>query len=174
MDKAPLTLPINIIKCMKIVNNKGLQQLVSYLRTLVCRGPGSNPWPPVPRSGHSTELSGPANLKRDPPEIQHLKFENSKLGLIESVHFVSVQSPFEPPLDKTNTMACAPSEDSAQADQSLRCPHEESLGPQLPIQRTAKTDQTGRTSRLIRVFAESSHFIGFVMRRLILWDTRQI
>ena len=22
--------------------------------TLVCRGPGSNPWPPVPRSGHST------------------------------------------------------------------------------------------------------------------------
>ena len=28
---------------------------------------------------------------------------------------------------------------SAQSDQSLRCPHEESLGPQLPIERTAKT-----------------------------------
>ena len=28
---------------------------------------------------------------------------------------------------------------SAQSDQSLRCPHEESLGPQLPIKRTAKT-----------------------------------
>ena len=24
---------------------------------------------------------------------------------------------------------CTPSEDSAQSDQSLRCPHEESLGP---------------------------------------------
>ena len=28
---------------------------------------------------------------------------------------------------------------SAQSDQSLRCPHEESLGPYLPIARTAKT-----------------------------------
>ena len=27
----------------------------------------------------------------------------------------------------------------AQSDQSLRCPHEESLGPKLPIERTAKT-----------------------------------
>ena len=37
---------------------------------------------------------------------------------------------FEPPYDKTNKMACAPSEDwaSTQSDQSLRCPHEESLG----------------------------------------------
>ena len=26
------------------------------------------------------------NLKRDPLEIQHPKFENSRLGLIESVH----------------------------------------------------------------------------------------
>ena len=28
---------------------------------------------------------------------------------------------------------------SAQSDQSLRCPHEETLGPKLPIERTAKT-----------------------------------
>ena len=28
---------------------------------------------------------------------------------------------------------------SAQSDQSLCCPHEEALGPQLPIERTAKT-----------------------------------
>ena len=28
---------------------------------------------------------------------------------------------------------------SAQSDQSLLCPHEESLGPKLPIERTAKT-----------------------------------
>ena len=39
---------------------------------------------------------------------------------------------YEPPHDKTNKMSCAPSEDSdqtAQSDQSLRCPHEESFGP---------------------------------------------
>ena len=30
---------------------------------------------------------------------------------------------------------------SAQSDRSLRCPHEESLGPWLPFERTAKTDQ---------------------------------
>ena len=41
----------------------------------------------------------------------------------------------EPQHDKTNKMNCAPSEDSrlawasAQSDQSLRCPHEERLGP---------------------------------------------
>ena len=28
---------------------------------------------------------------------------------------------------------------SAQSDQSFRCPHEESLGPYLPIERTSKT-----------------------------------
>ena len=28
---------------------------------------------------------------------------------------------------------------SAQSEQSLRCPHEESLGPYLPIKHTAKT-----------------------------------
>ena len=42
----------------------------------------------------------------------------------------------EPPHDKTNKMICAPSEDS---DQTIRCPHEETLCPQLPIERTAKT-----------------------------------
>ena len=30
---------------------------------------------------------------------------------------------------------------STQSDQSLRCPHEESLDPWLPFERTAKTDQ---------------------------------
>ena len=58
---------------------------------------------------------------------------------------------------------------SAWSDQSLRCSHEETLGPQLPIERTAKTDQTGWVPRLIRVFAgRTDHFVGFVMRRLIL------
>ena len=59
--------------------------------------------------------------------------------------------------------ACA----SAQSDQSLRCPHEETLGPQLPLERTAKTDQTGRMQRLIWVVARhKGHFVGFVMRWL--------
>ena len=38
---------------------------------------------------------------------------------------------------------------SAQSDQSLRCPHEGSLGPLLPTERTAKTDQTWRMPGLI-------------------------
>ena len=41
----------------------------------------------------------------------------------------------------------------ARSNQSLRCPHEESLGPYLPIKRTAKTDKTERMPRLIGVFA---------------------
>ena len=57
---------------------------------------------------------------------------------------------------------------SAQTDH-LRCPHEESLGPKLPIEHTAKTDQTGRMPRLIWVFAGCTcHFVGFVMLWLIL------
>ena len=45
----------------------------------------------------------------------------------------------EPLHDKTNKMTFAPSEDSDQPGHSLRCPHEETLSPQLPIERTAKT-----------------------------------
>ena len=37
---------------------------------------------------------------------------------------------------------------SAQSDQCLRCPHEETLGTELLTERTAKTDQTGRMPRL--------------------------
>ena len=48
------------------------------------------------------------------------------LGDSEGIHRKNL---FEPPHDKTNKMACAPSEDSVQSDQSLCCPHEESLGP---------------------------------------------
>ena len=51
---------------------------------------------------------------------------------------------FEPQLNKIKIIR-APIEDSdqpghvAQSDQSRRCPHEETLGPLLPIERTAKT-----------------------------------
>ena len=62
---------------------------------------------------------------------------------------------------------------SAQSDQNLRCPHEETLGPYLPIECTVKTDQTGRMFRLMWVFAGSTcHFVGFVMVRLI-WEWKK-
>ena len=49
---------------------------------------------------------------------------------------------------------------SAQSDQSLHCPHEESLGPSLPIERTAKTDQFRQMPRLICVFAgRTCHYL---------------
>ena len=53
-------------------------------------------------------------------------------------HCVVYDSSTEPPHDKTNKMACAPSEDWDQPGYlpsliSLRCPHEESLGPYYPL-----------------------------------------
>ena len=65
-------------------------------------------------------------------------------------------------------MTFAPSEDSDQPGHlprliSLCCPHEETLGPQLPNEHT----QTGQMPRLIRVFSgRTDHFVGFVMRLL--------
>ena len=51
---------------------------------------------------------------------------------------------------------------STQSDQSLRCVHEESFGPYLPIKHTVKTDQTGQMPRLIWGFAgRTCHFVGF-------------
>ena len=61
---------------------------------------------------------------------------------------------FEPLHDKTIKMTYAPGEDSDQPGQppsliNFRCPHEESLGPKLPTERTAKTlIKTGRMPRL--------------------------
>ena len=58
---------------------------------------------------------------------------------------------------------CSPSEYSDQPGPppsliSLRCPHEESLGPYLHTEWTSKTDQTGRMAH---------SFCWFVMSRLI-------
>ena len=49
---------------------------------------------------------------------------------------------------------------SAQSDQSLPCPHEKSLGPELPNECTVKI--------LIRLGGRwaHTHFVGFVMSRL--------
>ena len=48
---------------------------------------------------------------------------------------------------------------SAQSDQSLRCPHEEALGPLLCIERTAQSDLSLRRAH--------TNFVGFVMSWLI-------
>ena len=54
----------------------------------------------------------------------------------------------------------------------VRCPHEETLGPQLPIEHTAKADHIGRIPRLIRVFGGRTVilFVGFVLRQLVLFS----
>ena len=58
---------------------------------------------------------------------------------------------------------------SVQSDQSLRCPHEETFGFQLPIERTAKI----LVPSLIWVFAERTcHFVFLIMRRLIFCPLR--
>ena len=51
---------------------------------------------------------------------------------------------FEPPHDKTNKMACSPSEDSTQSDQSLHCPHEEALVLSYPMSAQLRLIRLGR------------------------------
>ena len=82
--------------------------------------------------------------------------------------------PFEPPHDKTNKMACAPSEDADQPGHPpslIRVFAVRSMGnwgPNVSSCRQRRPHQTGRMLRLIWVFAgRTCHFVGFVMRRLI-------
>ena len=70
-------------------------------------------------------------------------------------------------------MACAPSEDSDQPGHppsliSPRCPHEESVGPWLPIERKRRllSDRADAQADMSLRWAHS-HFVGFVMKRLI-------
>ena len=53
---------------------------------------------------------------------------------------------------------------SAQSDQSLCCPHEESLGPQLPIERTVKTlIRLGGAQADLSLRWAHTYFVGSVM-----------
>ena len=75
----------------------------------------------VPTRADTFTFSLDVNVKSSQDELH--KFTGKKKIIIVR---------FEPPHDKSNKMAYAPSEDSDQTghpDQSLRCPHEESLGP---------------------------------------------
>ena len=57
---------------------------------------------------------------------------------------------------------------SAQSDQRLRCPHEETLAPKLPIERTAKTliRLGGCAQADLSLRRAHTHFVGFVMSQL--------
>ena len=64
--------------------------------------------------------------------------------LAANCHTGGKEKEHEPQHNKTNKMACAPSEDSDLPGHpnkliSLRCPSEEALGPWLSFQRTVKT-----------------------------------
>ena len=82
-----------------------------------------------------------ADEKKNKEELR----ERIRLGT-RSDHFIYqfTYNVTEPAHEKTYKMACAPSEDSDQPGHppsltSLRCLHEDSLGPKLPHECTAKT-----------------------------------
>ena len=81
---------------------------------------------------------------------------------------------FEPQHDKTNNVACAPSEDSDQPGLPpsliiLRCAFNGQLRTQCCFMQTVMTDQARQMPRLIWVFAgHTGHCVGFV----IWWQFR--
>ena len=86
----------------------------------------------------------------------------------------SVESTFEPPHDKTNKMACAPSEDSDQPGHPpslirvFACAQLVAKEPSFLHVDSEDSDQTKRMPRLNWVFAgRTCHYVGFVVRRLI-------
>ena len=82
------------------------------------------------------------------------------------------QNTHEPPHDKTNKMACAPSEDrsvraSAQSDQSSLSAWRNLGSLATYWAHCEDSDQTGWMPRLILVFlVRTRHIVGFVMLRL--------
>ena len=98
------------------------------------RRSSSNDLKSVNKHAHTARMSFPKQ-----------RYTSKTAGCFQSAepwHIQIVKSVIhEPPHDKTNKMTCAPSEDSDQPGHppSLISPHEESLGPELPTERTAKT-----------------------------------
>ena len=94
-----------------------------------------DPWP--------LWMAGHAQLKFVMTECSKTQIRLAGLMWSTSLHLSSKQW-LELPHDNTNKITCADSEDSDQPGHqpsliSLRCPHEETLGPQLPIEHTVKT-----------------------------------
>ena len=58
---------------------------------------------------------------------------------------------------------------SAQSDQSLRCPHDESMGPWLPIERAHSEDSDAQADLSS---LSAGHFVSFVLRWLIFYVYR--
>ena len=83
------------------------------------------------------------------------------LIVITKTAFLSLK--FEPEHDKINKIACVPSKDIAQSDQSLCCQHEETLYPRIPIKSTAKT-----LIRLCRCPCWSESSLGAIVIWLVL------
>ena len=139
-------------------------------------------------SGLATRLDHrPAQLHR---QVRILKFfmyyaiSVSRQRTIILHVFVCWPAPLlEPPHDKTNKVACAPSKDSdqtgrilwsawafAQSDQSSLSAWRKLWSLATYWVHSEDSDQTGRMPKLIRVFAgRTCHFVGFVMRRLNLF-----
>ena len=91
----------------------------------------------------------------------------SVIGIGLPVGYTLVESrTYEPQHYKTNKMTCAPSEDS---DQPGHPPSQwVAEDPMFLHVDSEDSDQTGRMSRLIWVFAgRRGHFVGLVVRRLI-------
>ena len=87
----------------------------------------------------------------------------------------------EPPHNKTNKMACAPSEDSDQPGNPpslirvFTVRSAVAKDPSFLHTDGEDSDQTGRMPRLICVFAgRTCHFVGLAMRRLILGISRRV
>ena len=82
---------------------------------------------------------------------------------------------FEPPRDKTNNVAVRPAKTQISLGirpvwpESSMCAQLVARDPSFLHADNEDSDQTGRMPRLIWVFAgRTCHFVGFVMRRLIL------
>ena len=92
-------------------------------------------------------------------------------GILLSTYALKTQ--FAPPHNKTNKMACAPSEDS---DQPRHPPSlirvfvvrmKKALVLSYPLSASEDFDQTWRKPRLIGVFTgHTCHFVGFVIKWL--------
>ena len=103
----------------------------------------------------ATFLKSIKHMQRLFKKLKPVVFHRNKLNInscfilkkVISILYRVLLRVLEPPHDKIDMCAqqrLSSAWASAQSNQSIRCPHEETLGPQLPIERTAKTDQTGR------------------------------